>query len=42
MKLVHVTIQTASFEDEIKHNDFIAVFPASQYEEVVQALTGNN
>ena len=32
----------SSFEDEIKHNDFIAVFPASQYEEVVQALTGNN
>lgn len=28
----------SSFEEELKHNDFIAAFPASQYEEVVKAL----
>ena len=28
----------SSFEDELKHNDFIAAFPASQYAEVVEKL----
>ena len=30
----------SSFESELKHNDFIAVFPNSQYQEVVETLIG--
>ncbi|MCI6700046.1 MAG: hypothetical protein MR454_01480, partial [Solobacterium sp.] len=30
----------SSFEDEIRHNNFIAAFPASQYQNVVEELIG--